>query len=329
MPGSASVGRRLPIRHRLVLWVARLWLTVAQRRGVRRFRHAHGYLPDPACPRSYVEKILWRKIFDRNPRFVTFTDKLACKAYIAERTPGLPMAETLWAGEQIETAPRELLAGPAIVKVNNGCGSNITIDDGEPGLPELAQRTSQMLGAGWRDDEWAYQPIEPKLFIEEWLLLDHGDLPTDIKVYVACGTPENVWTADKIGGRSLTLDPEGNPVPGRDSGYPREDQALPCDPALGPLVREAVARSRVLAEGVDFLRVDFLVSGGRLYAGELTVYSSSGTERLANPDLEKRLTHAWDLRQSHFLQQRHRGLVRLYADALIAAEASRFVGRSA
>lgn len=323
-----TTDHRLAFHQRLVLAIARAWLTLRHRRLIRVFRRVHGYLPDPAHPHSYVEKILWRKIFDRNPRFVTFTDKLAAKAYIAERLPDLPMPRTLWVGERLADAPPHLLSGPIILKANNGCGTNVIVQDGEPAPAELMARAETLMTARWRKDEWAYGPIVPKLFLEEWLPLDTGTMPMDIKVYIACGTAANVWSADRKGKRSLTLDPEGNPVPGRDSGYPREDQALPFSPALGALAREAVALSRVLAEGVDFLRVDFLVSGGRLYVGELTVYSSSGTERLANPTLEKRLTHLWDLRESHFLKQRHRGLTALYVNALRAAETQRLGSHS-
>lgn len=313
----------IPPRQRLVLWVARIWLLLTRRRMVRRFRRVHGYLPDPAWPRTYVEKVLWRKMFDRDPRFVTFTDKLATKAYIAERAPELPIPRTLWTGKDILRAPADLLAGPTVLKVNNGSGSNIVIDRGVPDLAELDQRTRRMLSPGQRDEEWAYWPIEPMLLIEELLPLGGDDLPTDIKVYIACGIPANVWAADKLGDRALTLNPSGNPVPERDADHLRDDQVLPGSPALSALVREAVGWARLLARDVDFLRVDFLVCDGRLLAGELTVYSNSGYERLANREHEAELGRAWDLRWSHFLQQPHKGITRFYADALIAAEASR------
>lgn len=314
---------RPAFHHRLVLLAARLLLTLRHRRLIRDFRRVHDYRPNPAHPRSYVEKMLWRKIFDRDPRFVTFTDKLASKAYIAERAPTLPIPRTLWTGTDIAEAPAALLAGPAIVKVNNGWASNIAVEHGSPPLAELVPATRTMLTARRRKDEWAYLPIIPRLFIEEWLPLDHGTLPTDIKVYLACGVAANIWTVDKLEGRSLTLAADGSPLPGRDSDYPRDDQALPHSPALAALVREAVAWSMILAAEVDFLRVDFLVSGGRLHAGELTVYSSSGTERLANAEQEQRLARLWDLRESHFLRRRHGGLKGLYARALRAAESGR------
>ncbi|TPI62141.1 hypothetical protein FJ420_24420 [Mesorhizobium sp. B3-1-3] len=46
-----------------------------------------GYRPNPAAPTRYNELTLWRKIVDRNPRFVTPTDKLAAKAYYPRRLP--------------------------------------------------------------------------------------------------------------------------------------------------------------------------------------------------------------------------------------------------
>lgn len=325
MPNAAY---RLAFHHRLVLQVARLLLTLRHRRLVRDFRRVHAYLPNPAYPRSYVEKMLWRKIFDRDPRFVTFTDKLASKAYIAERAPALPIPRTLWTGTSIADAPASLLVGPVIVKVNNGWASNIAVAHGHPPMAELLPATRKMMTARQRKDEWAYRPIVPRLFIEEQLPLDHATLPTDIKVYMACGVAANVWTVDKIEGRSLTLADDGSALPGRDSDYPRDDQALPHSPALAALVREAAAWAAILSADVDFLRVDFLVSGGRLYAGELTVYSSSGTERLANSEQERRLAWLWDLRESHFLKQRHRGLKGLYAKALRAAESSRIARHS-
>jgi hypothetical protein len=133
--------------------------------------------------------------------------------------------QTLWTGRRLEEAPADLLAGPVVLKANNGCGTNVIVEDGKPGAEELVARGHELMAARWRTDEWAYGQIEPMLFLEQWLPLDTGTMPMDIKVYIACGVPANVWTADRKGQRSLTLDPEGNPgarprfgIPARRSG---------------------------------------------------------------------------------------------------------------
>ena len=86
---------------------------------VARFIQRFGNVPDLARPRTYPELMLWRKIFDRNPLFVTFTDKLAAKDYIRSRAPELPTPKTLWAGDAAVDIPPEILSGDVIVKTNN------------------------------------------------------------------------------------------------------------------------------------------------------------------------------------------------------------------
>jgi hypothetical protein len=64
-----------------------------------------GYLPNPAAPESYHELVLWRKILDRNPLFVTLTDKLAAKAHISSACPELALPRTLWSGRDAIDIP--------------------------------------------------------------------------------------------------------------------------------------------------------------------------------------------------------------------------------
>lgn len=291
-----------------------------------RFFRKLGYWPNPAVPVTYGEKILWRKLVDRNPFFVTCTDKLAAKDEVARRAPHLAVLPAKWSGTDIAAAPQELLGGPVMIKANNGCGTNIEVTEGSPGMAELVRRTRKFMASRGRREEWAYSQVPPHLLIEQLMPLGGGDMPTDIKVYVVCGVVTNVWVCDKLVGRSLTLDAEGNALPGRDSDYPREDQALPHSSQLAALVRQACAIAPVLAGRIDFLRVDLLVSESKLLAGELTVYSGSGYERLANQDVEAHLTTTWDLRWSHFLSTRRGWPAQLYADALTAAETRRLGG---
>ena len=71
---------------------------VHYRRQFQIFRKVVGYGPNIAFPSRYHDKMLWRKIFDHNPLFVTFCDKLATKEYVRARAPGIRMPATLWVG---------------------------------------------------------------------------------------------------------------------------------------------------------------------------------------------------------------------------------------
>ena len=148
------------------------------------------------------------------------------------------------------------------------------------------------------------------------LALGGGDLPTDIKVYVSCGTAVCSWVVDKQNHRSTTYDEMARPLPERGSQHPDEAQGLPPTPETIALVRQAMALAPGAAGDIDQIRVDFLVADGRLLAGELTVYPDGGYDQIANSRSEAIINDHWDLTRSHFMRSPHRGLARLYAEAL-------------
>ncbi|RTM05321.1 MAG: hypothetical protein EKK31_15735 [Hyphomicrobiales bacterium] len=310
----------LPARHRWVLMAARIVLTLRHPALVTRFAMRLGYLPNPAAPSRYNELMLWRKIVDRNPLFVTLTDKLAAKAYIRAACPELPVPETLWSGRHPEDLPVDLPSGGVVVKPNHGCAMNIFVSEGRPERAEIIRKARRWLDKpyGRRNGEWAYWPINRALFVEERLDLASGSIATDIKVHVCSGIVSHVWAEDKLAERSHLFDGQGMPLPGRDPDYPREDQALPLTSRLLDFVRQAIALAPRIAGDLDHVRVDFLVTDKGLHAGEICIYTAAGYGTWTNPAIADRLARLWRLEDSAYLRRRHRGVSRLYAAALRA-----------
>ncbi len=306
--------------HRLVLAVARLLLTLRHPALVVRFVMKLGHLPNPAAPESYHERVLWRKIFDRNPLFVTLTDKLAAKAHIRSACPGLALPRTLWSGRDAIDIPLDLLAGNVVVKTNHGCAMNIFVANGDPDRGFIIAKARHWLTKryGRRDGEWAYRPVVPTVFVEERLALAGSSIATDIKVHVCGGVITHAWVEDKVARRSLLLDRDANPLPGRDPDYPREDQAVPVNARLLDFVRQAISMAPVIAGDLDYIRVDFLVTDRCLYAGEIVVYPGAGYGTTTNPAFAGEIERLWRLDRSHYLRQRHSGLAGVYASALNA-----------
>src|SRR5262245_32416888 len=71
----------------------------------RRFRR----MPNVACPRIQPERMLWRKIFDRNPLYRLMVDKLAVRELVRARCPGLAMSEIVWVGTEAGQIPDAFL----------------------------------------------------------------------------------------------------------------------------------------------------------------------------------------------------------------------------
>ena len=156
------------------------------------------------------------------------------------------------------------------------------------------------------------------VFVEERLALAGARIATDIKVHVCGGAVTHAWVEDKEAGRSLLLDRDANPLPGRDPDYPREDQAVPVNARLLSYVRQAVSIAPAIAGDLDYIRIDFLVTDHRLYAGEIVVYPGAGYGTTTNPAFAGEIERLWRLDRSHFMGRRHRGLARFYAGALLA-----------
>ena len=139
---DASAG--LSLRHRFVLAVARLLITARHPMLVVRFARRIGYLPNPAAPEAYNERMLWRKIIDHNPLFVTLSDKLAAKDHVRRACPELMVPRTLWRGRDPDQIPDELLAGDVVVKTNHGCEMNIVVSDGQPDRATIIRKLKRI-----------------------------------------------------------------------------------------------------------------------------------------------------------------------------------------
>jgi hypothetical protein len=322
MEGDEPIA--LTVGQRVVLCCARLCLLAAHPVLVARFIRRLGCWPNPAVPRSFHEKILWRKLVDHNPIFVPFTDKLAAKLIARTRCPGLPVAKVLWVGTEPRALPKSLVTRDVAVKASHSSGSTVFVNNGEPDYMKIVWRAERWMARRHhrRHGEWSYRNVPQLIFVEEKLKLGGGDLPTEIKVHAFAGGIGHVWIADTHGRRSQTYSADVRPLAVRDTVNPGEEQKLPDTPATRALIRQALDVAPRLLGRLDYARIDFMVAGGRLYFGEYTLYPGGGYDRWLDPSLTERAEALWDLRHSHFLRKAHRGPLRLYADALRAAIAT-------
>jgi len=295
-------------------------LYAQNRRFLRRYRRQFGGRPNIANPQRYSERMLWRKLVDRNPQFVVFCDKLATKDFIQRHCPSLPVPRTLWAGRSADEIPGDLLRQDVLVKANHGSSFNYRVRAGQCDRAGLRQETEQWLQRvyGTEYGEWAYSQVEPKLFVEEAV----GDAEQDLIEFQVRASNGNPLLGSVIG-KSKTpaqwwvyLNPDGVPTRGMED--PAGSAVKPLPPGLDIIepYRRAVAFARQLSVGVDYARFDFMWNGRELYGSEITVYPAGGIFDPADATVHAHLLAGWDLRQAHFLRTPPGGWWRLYAGAL-------------
>ena len=290
---------------------------------VRHYRRRVGDWPNIAEPKSFHEKMLWRKIFDHDPRFITFCDKLECKDWFTTRCPDLPVAPLLWSGDNPEDIPSELLDRPVVIKASHGCDFNYWVEPGSVDRTVLEQTLRKWLTArhGRSHGEWAYSRVPPCLLVEERLGASSGEPMLDFTSWSFGGKIVifRVVMNEKLPGeRTSIFDGEGNKLnvrrlkPGGEDKPPLpEDFTFPVPPSI---LASYVER---LAGDCDFMRVDFMWADGRLNACEMTTYPGSGYGRFAEPWVTDTFARLWDLRRSWFLSNTQTGWRGDYAEALL------------
>ncbi|WP_213548457.1 ATP-grasp fold amidoligase family protein [Vannielia litorea] len=296
-----------------------LWARARHRRYVRWLRKREqppGRRFSLALPKCTNDKFLWRKVFDRDPLFTRLCDKLEAKRIVQTRAPEVAIPEVLWVGEDARAIPAELFRADALVKTNHGAGTNILLRDTALSPGEIAARINRHLRKpyGRSTGQWGYRNIPRRVFVERRI-----DAPglVELKVYIAGGhVPRVLHIVDRFGrphgdvwkddGSGLTLSEEP---------YLTAEDA-PCLP-LPASTGAAIDAARQIAGEIDYIRVDFMTDGTRLWFGEVTVYPLGGLLAHGGADPENAHNRYWDLRRSWFMQTPQRGWREAYRRALI------------
>lgn len=292
------------------------------RRPIEAFAAFHRRDPSIAVPRSFNEKILWRKLFDRNPLFVLLQDKLAAKKMVRDACPELEQAALLWQGDRAEAIPFDALRRPYVIKCNHGSGFNIAVrDPANADRKAIVDRARAFLALrfGLEMHERAYWPIEPRVYVEELLPFAGGVPPDDYRLTVIAGRVAYLAADTRPGGRPSTdyRDRDWNPIPAVLLGAPRNPHL-----AAPRSLARMIASAETLAAGLDMLRVDFYDVGGEPVFGEFTVYPLSGHIPFAPPQFDFALGAHWDIRNAHYLAAPRGTVARLYREALDAMAGS-------
>lgn len=245
----------------------------------------HHRLPRIGQPERFTEFVQHRKLFDRDPRLASFSDKVIAKQLVADRIGANWITPTLWHGTVLpEQSP---WPRPFVVKSRHGCNQRafVRLDDDD-------WETVRQRSAGWMEhpyglwlDEWLYTQIPRGLLVEPFIGT-HGQLPLDYKLYVFGG---------KVACAQVHLDRETRH---RWMLFDRDWRRLSAasidaDPIAPASLQQMIEAAETLAQGFDFVRVDFYEIAGQPRFGEMTFYPGSGLDPFDPPALDTMLGRLW------------------------------------
>jgi hypothetical protein len=272
-PGRAlrALRTKIPIRQRRTL------LFLSHNKRLPRLRH----------PRTYNEKVNWRVLYDRRPEIAWTCDKLASKRKAEEACPSIRIPQVYWSGTDLGELTSVDLPDEWILKPNAASG---LVLKGE-GLIDRAKLSELIrLTDGWLDQdlagrigEWAYSQAE-RCFLVEEVIGDWSDPAVNYKAHVFDGEVL-FWDVEKLmgGGKMcfITYTHEWQLVHDNPTADPKYQ---PCGEIQRPaLLEELESAAKVIAGGLDYLRVDLYGVAGEVWFGETCPYPSSGLDP-GNPE---------------------------------------------
>ena len=268
------------------------------RRERLRFEKKLGYPLNLSQPKSFNEKMCWRKIFDRNPLFPVLVDKVAVRGYIAD-VLGQDHAERILVpllavtrtprGISFQCLPKEY-----VVKASHGSGMNLLVrETSQLTAGAIVRKCEDWLKTpyGVFKHEWAYRKVVPRIVIEPLLKNVQGGPVREFKLHMFDGKCElvqahlvKVWDDG-----SRVIDDDAPTLTFYTADWSRVDacweyRSGPAEPRPAAL-QEMIDVAETLSRPFDYIRVDFYVAPDGIKVGELNSLSferngATETERI-------------------------------------------------
>lgn len=262
------------------------------------YARVHGRLPDLETPQTFSEKIVWRKLFERDPRLPALVDKILAKEFVAEHYGAdlvIPTLAVYDRPEDMDFDRPPLSAPPYVIKTNHGWAMNMFVLDANQAASDARIRDVRQTLRGWLATdhsrlmrEWAYSKVRRRILVEPYV----GAMD-DFKFHVFRG---KVFACELIANRFQKHRQEA--IYDRDWTIINANYGYPL--YAGPLPPKAV-RDRMIelaeAMGRDFsyVRVDLYLLHGAVKFGELTFYPGGGEEKLQPRTWDRTFGEQWKL----------------------------------
>ena len=165
--GLADGGATAPLmRAVMTLWNFALYCRWP--RATRDFVQELGHLPDIVLPRTYNEKMFWRRVFDTNPAFSVYCDKAECKSVFEPFLNQLGLPETLWCGSDPSDMPDALMRPDVIIKQTNASTRNYSFSAEKTDRGGFIRKANAWLKRPFKpwNREWGYLQVAPRLMAE-------------------------------------------------------------------------------------------------------------------------------------------------------------------
>lgn len=237
------------------------------------------YPLDLKNPRGFNEKINWLKLYDHNPQYTIMADKYLAKQWVAAKIGEDYITPTLAVYQSSDEIDISKLPNRFALKCNHDSGSTIVCTQKDKfDIDEAKRRLSTFINKNYyyQEYEWAYKNIDRKIIAEEFIDNDNNPIVQDsimtYKFMCFNGEPKIMYVTvknDDIWEDYFDMD--YNPL-NINRRYRQSNTQL----SKPKTWNEMKNISRILSEGIPFLRVDLYEICGKPRFSECTFYDWGG-----------------------------------------------------
>jgi hypothetical protein len=251
-----------------------------------------GYWPNLQQPRTFNEKIQWKKLHDKRELLVRTADKFEARDFVRSKGLERILIPLLWHGTDPKAIPFEHLPERFVVKPNHLSGAVIIVrEKGKADVASIQAEAEKWMASEHYSEslEWAYRDIKPRILVEEFKTGDDDQGCLDYKFFCFHGEPRfcQVDMNRFVDHQKNMYDMDWRRLPVKYNREHGPDVVKPVD------LEVMIDVSRKLSEGFDFVRVDLYSLGGEVFFGELTHYPAAGGGRFNPPEFDREMGSYW------------------------------------
>jgi TupA-like ATPgrasp len=256
------------------------------------YRSLSGHELDCDRPATFTAKLFQRMIWVNrrgHPVLTELSDKYRVRAFVSARLGEHYLVKLLWHGDDAHDIPFDALPHSYAIKTNHGSGGHVFVR-GIPDRQQIVEHFSAALRESyyWRQREYHYHAIPPRILIEE--MLDDGEPsgPLDYRFWCFNGVPAVI----QVDNSSHTINPFYNTRwHALELRYRTQVEQLPI--ARPRNLEKMLGAAATLAEGFDFVRVDLYNIQGRICFGEMSFTPRGGFLKFQPPEWDLILGQLW------------------------------------
>lgn len=265
-----------------------------------RFLLTHKYRPNLKNPRSFSEKIIYRKFNVTPSKLSIFVDKYTVRDFVREEIGDEYLIPLIKVTDFVTREDFADLPDAFVMKTSNGGGGeNVLLveDKSKLDLDTLCMQFNQYLKikVGHIVDEHFYDIEKPRIIFEKLIKHKNGNYPSDYKIHVFNGEKSKVIIqvdSDRFSNHKRSLfDEKLNRLEfDIQPKYDSVDDNYEFPQNMSKLIDVA----KKLSSQFKYVRVDLYNVDGRIYFGELTFCHGSGWEPLSTKDADFYLGNLWE-----------------------------------